>query len=94
MSNTSFWNVFSKSKIIFFLKNSLLNKIISKNQWKRKFIIHYKQKLAIATGKMHSFLKVLATFCKEINETTRTLELREKENITYLLKKLKHFNAT
>ena len=43
---------------------------------------------------MHSFLKVLTTFCKEINETTRTLELREKENITYLLKKLKHFNAT
>ena len=43
---------------------------------------------------MHCFLKVLATFYKEISETIEALELWESENLGYLLKKLKSFNAT
>ena len=69
----------------FFLKNRLLNKMISKHQVNRR---------SIFTGKMHFFLKVLATFYKEISETIRTLELSELENTAYLLKKLKSFNGT
>ena len=81
ISDTSFWNGYSKPQIIFFLKSRL---VISKDQVNRMFSLE----------KIHCFLKVLTTFYKKISEMIKTLELWEYENTAYLLKKLKSFNAT
>ena len=53
---------------LFFQKNHLHNKMISKNQVNRRNIF---------TGKKDCFLKVLATFCKEIIEIIIKIVMKE-----------------
>ena len=57
---------------LIFQKNRLLNKLIPKNQVNRRNIF---------TGKMHSFLKVLTTFYKEIREIINLIVMRKIQHV-------------